>query len=389
MSVSQSISLFIVVMAAFIAPFVSRYTKMPVVAIEILVGIILGPTVLNIVSHSEFMRFLAEFGFLLLMFYVGLEIDVMELNKKLIILNTMAFLINLLLSFILIKVFNLNFAFVAVFVSVSVGIVVGVLKELGILNSNLGKIILYSGIIQEFIVLMLATSYEIYKGEGYSVYKYVEIVLSISMAILFFRVVRVLHWWYPKHFSYFSSSSDPLSLRIRFALTIMLLSVSFAFYFHIDPVVGAFIAGFIISLSFSNVEMIKKDIETIGMGFFIPLFFVYTGINTQIEIKDLPFAVFIVFLMFFSHLGSVLIFYFNGFSIFKSTLFSLNLTKGVSIAVLLMTIAKTEGLINQRIFSLAILVSILAEIFYTVLFKVGYKNIIVKEKQGERTLSPY
>ncbi len=373
MSAYQSLSLFLVVLAAFTAPIFSKFIKIPIVTMEILIGIALGPTLLNIVSHSPFMHFLAEFGFFLLMFYVGLEIEIKEISAKLITLNLTAFAVNVVMSIVIIKIFHLNFELIAVFVAASVGVVVGVLKELKIINEKIGKLTLYSGIIQEFIILIIATSYEIYKGEGYSILKYAEIMISIVMTIIFFKTVKVLHWWYPEHFKYFTTSKDPLSLRIRFALTIMLLSVSFAFYFHIDPVVGAFIAGFIISLSFSNTIMIKKDIETIGLGFFIPLFFVYTGINTKIIIQDIPFVMFVVLLMFFSHIGSVIIFYFNKFSLSESLISSFNLSKGVSMIVLLMTIAKAENIVNQKMFSLSVLIGITAEIFYTVLFKNGYR----------------
>jgi Kef-type K+ transport system membrane component KefB len=383
MSVYQSISLFLVVLATFIAPFISKTLKLPVVTAEILVGMLLGPTVLNVVEISSFLHFLAEFGFLLLMFYVGLEIEIKHINLKLILLNILAFILNITLSIAIIKIFSLNIIWVTLFAGVSVGIVVGVLKELKILNERIGKITLYSGIIQEFIILLIATSYEILKIENYSIIKYIEIIISIILSVIFFKTVKLLHWWYPEYFQYFAHSKDPLSIRIRFALTVMLLSVSFAFYFHIDPVVGAFIAGFVISLSFIDTTTIKQDIETIGLGFFIPLFFVYTGINTKVLLSDIPFAALIVLLMFASHIGNIIVFYFNGYSLGKSTILSLNLTKGVSIVVLLMTIGKNEHLITQEIFSIAILIGIISEIFYTVLFKIGYKLWLKKHKEAE------
>ncbi len=373
MSVYQSVSLFLVVLATFIAPFISKIIKLPVVITEILIGIVLGPTLFNIVEVSGFLHFLSEFGFLLLMFYVGLEIETEHVSGKLILINIAAFVINIGLSFAIVKMLSLNFIWVALLVSTSVGIVVGILKELNILNHKIGQTTLYSGIIQECIILLIATSYEIYKV-NYSITKYIEIVSSIILTIIFFKIVKLLHWWYPEHFKYFASSKDPLSIRIRFALTIMLLSVSFAFYFHIDPVVGAFIAGFVISTSFNDVSTIKQDIETIGLGFFIPLFFVYTGVNTKIALNDIPFAMLIVLLMFISHLGNVIIFHFNGYNIGKASLLSLNLSKGLSIVVLLMTIAKTEHMIGQDIFSVAILIGIMSEILYTALFKIGYKK---------------
>ncbi len=77
--------------------------------------------------------------------------------------------------------------------------------------------------------------------------------------------------------------------------------------------------------------------------------------------------------MFFSHIGSVIIFYFNKFSLSESLISSFNLSKGVSMIVLLMTIAKAENIVNQKMFSLSVLIGITAEIFYTVLFKNGYR----------------
>lgn len=389
MNINQSISLFLVVLAALSAPVLARFLRIPVVTAEILTGILLGHTLLNIVSHSAFMHFLAEFGFLLLMFYVGLEIETKEMNLKLILLNIAAFAVNAACSFTIVKILHIDLIWIALFVATSVGVVIGVLKELKILNSRIGKITLYSGIMQEFIILIIATSYEIFRSENYSLTKYLLILLSMAMAVVFFKVVKLLHWWFPEYFNYFASSSDPLSLRIRFALAIMLLSVSFAFYFHIDPVVGAFVAGFTLSTSFSNIKTIKKDIGTIGLGFFIPLFFVYTGINIKIELQDIPFVSLIVALMFFSHIGSTIIFYFSRFSILQSLVLSLNLSKGISMVVLIMTMARAEHLITQKIFSVAVLTGIAAEIFYTVIFKSIYKNILPKIEESEAKKEPY
>ncbi|AEA33358.1 cation:proton antiporter [Hippea maritima] len=376
MNVNQSISLFLVVLATFSAPMLAKILRIPVVVAEILAGIILGPTILNIVSHSAFLHFLSEFGFLLLMFYVGLEIEIKEMNPKLIILNIAAFIINAIFSYFIVRFLNVDFIWMAVFVSASVGVVIGVLREMNLLDSKVGKLTLYSGIMQEFIILLIVTSYEIYKSENYSLIKYALIILSIVLTILFFRVVKLLHWWYPEYFNYFASSKDPLSLRIRFVLAVMLLSVSFAFYFNIDPVVGAFIAGLVISISFADLEMIKEDVGTIGLGFFIPLFFVYTGVNVKINFQDLPFVGIVVVLMFLSHLGSVIVFYFNKFPLPRSLILSLNLSKGVSMVVLIMTLARAEGLVNQRTFSTAILIGIVAEIFYTIVFKNLYGKFL-------------
>jgi len=375
MSGIQAASLFLVIAAAFLSPIISSLFSMPSVCMEIILGIIIGPSLLNIVSVSEWLEFLADLGFFVLMFSVGLEIELKNINAKLFLINILAFIVNVTIALLFVRVLSLNFIWVAILSSVSVGVTVGVLKESALVKKKAGMIILYSGIIQESIMLALVTVYGLHHVGGYSFIQTIEIFISMIFALSFLKLINLFHWWYPKKFRYLTSSDDPFKSSARFAFTIMFLSISFAFYFHEDPVIGAFIAGFILSIALNDVEQIKEHIDTIGYGFFIPVFFVYTGINIVINLKSLPLIFLIVVIMGFAHIGNILVFAYYHFNIKESFVYSANISKGLSIVVLIVTIARSMQLINYAIFSNAVVAALIAEVFYSMLFKAGYKRI--------------
>lgn len=375
MSAIQAVSLFLVISAAFLSPAVSNLFRIPVACTEIVLGIIIGHSLLNIVSVSKWLEFLADFGFFVLMFSVGLEIELKNINIKLFLINVLAFIVNIMISLLFVHVLSLDFIWVAILSSVSVGVTVSVLKESELIRKKAGMIILYSGIIQELIMLALATVYELYHVGGYSFVQTVELIISIILALSFFNLVNLFHWWYPEKFRYLILSDDPFKSSARFAFTVMFLSISFAFYFNVDPVIGAFIAGFILSAALNDVEKIKEYMDTIGYGFFIPVFFVYTGINIVINLRSLPFIFLIAVVMGLAHIGNILVFIYYHFSIKESFVYAVNISKGLSIVVLIVTIARSLQLINDAVFSDAIVAALIAEIFYSTLFNAGYKRI--------------
>jgi len=75
MEINQAFSLIIISLAVFIVPILSRYLKIPSIVGEILFGIAIGKSGLGLIMSGEWLSFLAHFGFLLLMFLSGFEID--------------------------------------------------------------------------------------------------------------------------------------------------------------------------------------------------------------------------------------------------------------------------------------------------------------------------
>lgn len=161
-------SLLIVVIAAFLTPIIVHRLKinfLPVVVAEIIVGIILGPSLFNIIEAGDYVNILSTLGFIFLMFLSGLEIDfdafkvepknpkkseseTVENKPNQLILTTGIFIGILILSvlfaylFSLFGMFNDIFLMTIVISTISLGVVVPTLKEMNIIRSDIGQTIL-------------------------------------------------------------------------------------------------------------------------------------------------------------------------------------------------------------------------------------------------------
>jgi len=196
-------SLLIVILAAVLVPFITthiRVIKFPVVVGEIIAGLILGVSGFRLIETVPLLDFLSAFGFTYLMFLSGLEIDFQALASALksrqrngsnpIVLAFGTFVLTVLLSFLIsLGLTELGFIrspwlITLVLSTTSLGIVVPVLKEKGIINSPFGQNILLSALIADFLTMLLITVVVLLltKGQLNDIF----LVLFLFLAFFFF-----------------------------------------------------------------------------------------------------------------------------------------------------------------------------------------------------------
>ena len=78
----KATTIILIAVAAFLLPLIATRLRLSAVTLEILFGILVGPYVLNVVEQTDLLEFLADFGFLLLMFLSGFEIDFANIEKQ-------------------------------------------------------------------------------------------------------------------------------------------------------------------------------------------------------------------------------------------------------------------------------------------------------------------
>ena len=161
----------IIIVAAKFFGLVARKLRAPQVAGEIVAGLLIGPSVLNLVQSSDFMSALAEIGVILLMFSAGLGTNLQDLKRtgaRAFLIACAGVFIPLICGAILYMSFY-GFASVgteefykAIFIgtiltATSVSITVQALKELGKLNGEVGQTILSAAIIDDVIGILVLT----------------------------------------------------------------------------------------------------------------------------------------------------------------------------------------------------------------------------------------
>lgn len=293
--------LLLVVLLAAIVPFVlARFRHIPVVVGEILAGVIIGPSVLGWVNgHEPTLDLLAEIGFAFLMFLSGLEIDFSILfaasNQKKdnginpLMLAGLSFGLTLVLSLTI--GFGLALAgfvhdpwmMTLILSTTSLGIVVPVLKERRMSSSRFGQTILLAALLADFLTMFLITVYVAAHSTGLSL-EILLIVLLFVPVVLFYQLgARWLR--IPAVRRIFEELSDATAqIKVRGAFAIMVGFVVMAQMIGAELILGAFLGGVLASLlSGSGEEKLRHKLDAIGFGFFVPLFFIFVGIQFDLD----------------------------------------------------------------------------------------------------------
>jgi len=295
------IPLLSVVFLAFLVPIIlARFRRMPVVVGEILAGILIGPSVLGLVrTEDPTLDILAEIGFAFLMFLSGLEIDFSILfaasrpgqdkRKSPILLAGLSFFITVVLA-AGIGFWLMGAGFVKdpwmmtlILSTTSLGIVVPVLKEKKMSSSSLGQTILLSALLADFLTMIMITVYIAIRSTGLS--------LNILLIGLLFIPVLLLYQFGQRHLRrpivrrLIEELADATSqIKVRGAFALMIAFVVMAELIGAELILGAFLAGVLASLlSEPEDEKLRYKLDAIGFGFFVPLFFVYVGVQFDLQ----------------------------------------------------------------------------------------------------------
>lgn len=301
---SSYLPLLIVVLLAFLVPLVVSHIKrikIPVVVGEIFAGIIIGRSGLNLVPEDAWLDVLSTLGFAMLMFLAGLEID-FELilsqfrsrarGYKWLLRNPLGigaaiFGITLGTSWLIsagLTLFGLipsPWLMALILSTTSLGIVVPVLKEQGLLNCDTGQTILLSAIIADFATMLLISVYVAFVTKGFTP----EVLLVLVLLLAFVLVYRVAafsrkHLPFERLFQNISHATAQIEMRGAFAIGLIFIELAEAL--HIEIILGAFLGGMIISLLSEHGSVLRTKLEAFGYSFFIPIFFIMVGVRFEI-----------------------------------------------------------------------------------------------------------
>jgi Kef-type K+ transport system membrane component KefB/Trk K+ transport system NAD-binding subunit len=267
---------------------------------EIIAGIIIGRSGFGWVQHHEFvLDLLAELGFVFLMFLSGMEIDFSSLGLitggsqgeedrpwSPLRIAGVSFILTLALSTMIGFGFTqLNLAsnpwMIALILSTtSLGVVVPVLKEQGLSSGRYGQTLLISALIADFITMLLITVVVAALSFG--------LTLDILLIGLLFVAFFLMYYFGGIFFNRIKGvrvileelSSATAQIKVRAAFTMMLIFVALAEILGTEIILGAFLAGAIVALlKRPEDDELVHQLDAIGYGFFIPIFFIMVGVD--------------------------------------------------------------------------------------------------------------
>jgi Kef-type K+ transport system membrane component KefB len=287
--------LLLVTVVAFIAPLLlglSPVRRLPSVALEIVAGILIGPSVLGWVKIDFPIQFLSLLGLAFLLFLAGLEVETERLKGRLLVFVSTAFLLSLGLSLLVGLVLFLagqvlSPLFIAiVLVATALGIVVPLLEDTGESNSDFGQLIIAGATFAEFGSIILLSLF--FSGEATNIGAKLVLLSSLVLlaAAFVFVVLRL------ERVRQFTSVLQRLQdttaqLRVRGAFMLLVAFVTLAGVLGLETILGAFLAGVILRLVDRDRMMthpqFRQKLAAVGYGVFIPAFFVTSGLNFNLS----------------------------------------------------------------------------------------------------------
>ena len=282
----DALSLVIISLGAFLLPLIAQRISIPSIVLEIAYGILVGP-VLGIVKISEFISGLAIFGFMLLMFLSGFEIELdtfREKGLKTLSIPLAIYIATVATSFYLIITLDYPIFLALVLCTTSVDIVITVLRSDDTIKTNYGQSLFMSALIADIFTLIGVTVFaSLQHSEGFSISN-LNVILYFLIVILILRIIRRVAWWNPQIFSRMFDGNDPEEMGIRSSIALMLTLVGVAVLFDIEYILGAFRAGTLFAFTFPNRGSLENSLKGFSYGFLIPIFFINIGLNYDIEV---------------------------------------------------------------------------------------------------------
>ncbi|GAA2863656.1 cation:proton antiporter [Pseudonocardia halophobica] len=285
----QFVNLLIVVTVAFAAPLVVRLfpaLRLPSPVLEILIGVVLGPSVLGWVQIDQPVEVLALIGLAFLLFLAGLEIDVHRLRGRSLRLALIGFAVSFVLAA------GVGFALAGsgltrapllvaiVLCATSLGLVVPVLKDAGQIMNQAGQLVIAAASIADFGAVILLSLF----FSGSSTPAGLKVLLLGGLAVVAAVAVLALMRVERSTRRLVAMLADTTAqIRVRFAVLMLVAFVALAAGLGFEAILGAFLAGAVLRLvdpaaAVTHPQTAVK-LDAIGYGFLVPVFFVASGIQ--------------------------------------------------------------------------------------------------------------
>jgi Kef-type K+ transport system membrane component KefB len=286
----------IVAAVAFCVPLLLGFLpglRLPGVVLELVAGIVIGPSVLGWVEVDEAIALFALVGLAFLLLVAGLEIDFKQLRGRMAGVAGSGFVVTLLLALgvgLALDAGGLvdSPLLVAIMLSAtSLGIVITILKDAGEAETRFGQTVIGSCSLAEvlpIVLLSLFFSMESSSGTGTRI---ALLVAFVVLAVLVGLAILGAERWRGLSMTFLRLQDTTAQIRVRGTFLLLALFVVLAGRFGLEAILGAFLAGAVIKLVDTDGAMthprFREKIEAAGYGIFIPFFFVTSGIRFDLD----------------------------------------------------------------------------------------------------------
>jgi len=288
-------SLLIVSAAGFLAPFALGFfpsIQLPAVVLEIVLGIVVGPDGLGWASFDLPLQVLSVIGLAFLLFLAGLEIEFDRLRGRPLEIAALGFALSFVIAVIVgyaldaAGLGDTPLLVAIILTATSLGVLVPLLKDTGEISTGFGQLVIAASSIADFGAIILLSLF--FSREATGIGTKLEL---LGLLLLFGAAVAVAVFGL-EHVMGISQvltrlQNTTAQIRIRAAFLLLAAFVALASKLGLETILGAFIAGAVISLVDRDQMMTHADfrakLESVGFGVFIPIFFVTSGVKFDLN----------------------------------------------------------------------------------------------------------
>jgi Kef-type K+ transport system membrane component KefB len=357
------LQLSILLVAAIAGGLLIKRFGYPVALGELLVGILLGPSVFNLISDQATVSVFAELGAIILLFYIGLETEISDLRKQLLpslSVGVLGAIVPLGLCYYTALAFGISsheaLFLGVVFTATSIGITIRMLKDMNKLNNPFGLTVLGAGIVDDIVaVVLLSVVLSMLSGAVNAL----DIGLVVVKAIVFWIIIVLIGS------KIIVRLIDRVKLDdeyfILFLLAYGFLSAYIAAAIGLSAIVGAFAAGLPLTKRQAKVKMVLEQTKSLYM-FFVPIFFISIGtlINLTVFGEAALLGLVITAMAFIGKiLGSFAAARLSKFSTREALKIGISMTPRGEMGLIVASLGLTSGLISTGTYSVAVMAVIL------------------------------
>jgi Kef-type K+ transport system membrane component KefB len=286
----------VMVLAVVIPLALGLFPRLPLPGsvVEIMAGIVIGPAVLGWVSPDRAIEVLAKLGVAFLLFLAGLELDFDALRGRPLQFGLIGFAGSIALGLVVTIPLGLTDVIIdpllvtIILSATSLGIVMPVLKDAGQLSTRLGTLVIAACSVAEFGAIVFLSMF--FSGAGSpNPVQTVGKLIVLGLAVLCIALVAARAGrWHRLHDVVARLQDTSAQIRIRIAVLALLALLVLSQELKFDAILGAFMAGALLS-ALTDAERdeelggFRHKLDAIGFGFFIPVFFVSTGLGFPLD----------------------------------------------------------------------------------------------------------
>ncbi len=361
-----------------IGPVAAFRLHLPTAVVLILAGLALGPAGMGLLHDSPTISFVSEFGFLVLMFMAGMEIDfdaIRTAGRAALAAPALVVAGILAGAVVLGRLAGLGGVEILVISAMSVGMPLAVLKETGRAATPLGQHVMLTVSLGEFACILAITGLEVVSSSSFGprmVGEVAKVALLFVASGLLIRWARALVWWYPKAFRRLIEHHDVAELGVRVGLVVMLGFVAMAALAGVEPILGAFLGGALVGFVLRQKQVLESKIAALGNGLFIPIFFVVVGVRFragELDVAAVRTALFLALLASLAKILPSLLFARRRTPLRDRLAAGCLLSAPLTLVVAIGTIGHDLGFIDARRQASIVLVAMLVSIVFPTMFR--------------------